>query len=155
MGDALAVDLGGTNMRAAVVAADGQLLLRRSQPTPRQDERPDALLGLVGGVLDTQPVTAAVRGVPGRIDHGHGALEDAPNLPLSELVRAGDAAATEVWDQVVVLGGGMGRHPGLLEPVRQGLRRDGLRALEPPIEVRTAALGVIEVWNDRAHLGDA
>jgi len=276
MGDTLAVDLGGTNMRAAVVAADGQLLLRRSQPTPRQDECPDALLGLVGGVLDTQPVTAAVIGVPGRIDHGHGALEYAPNLPphwpqalredlltehlgvpvslandadlatvgeacfgagrgaadvvyltvstgvgagvllggrlvrgrrsaaelghtiidtsaharaepatvedrgsgtalgrlgaarglpasgaeLAALVRAGDAAATEVWDQVVgvvaaavvnvahlfapevvVLGGGMGRDPGLIAPVREGLRRDGPRDLEPPIEVHTAALG--------------
>ncbi len=276
MGDTLAVDLGGTNMRAAVVGSSGDVLLRRSQPTPRQDDCPDALLALVGGVLAGQPVSAAVIGVPGRIDHVAGALEEAPNLPphwpqalreelltdhlgvpvslandadlatvgeacfgagrgaadlvyvtvstgvgagvllggqlvrgrrsaaelghtivdisahaggepatvedrgsgtapgrlgaarglpasgaeLSALVRAGDVASTEVWDQVVgvvaaavanaahlfapevvVLGGGMGRDPQLIEPVREGLRRDGPRGLEPPIEVRTAELG--------------
>jgi glucokinase len=272
----LAVDLGGTNMRAAVVDADGEVQLRRSQPTPRQDTCPDALIGLVGGVLTDHPVTTAVIGVPGRIDHARGALEYAPNLPshwpealredllsthldvpvsvandadlatvgeaffgagrgaadvvyvtvstgvgagvvlagrlvrgrrslaelghtiidlhalahghpatvedrgsgtalgrlgtarglpgsgaaLSALVRDGDPAATEVWEQVaevvgvaianvahlfapevVVLGGGMGRDPGLLTTVRGGLKDHGPRALQPPIEVRTAELG--------------
>jgi glucokinase len=272
----LAVDLGGTNMRAAVVAGDGALLLRRSQPTPRQDTCPDALLGLVGDVLAAHPVRSAVIGVPGRIDHAAGALEYAPNLPshwpealreellathlgvpvslandadvatvgeavfgagrgasdvvyvtvstgvgagvvladrlvrgrrslaelghtvldlhalgdgrpatvevlgsgtalgrlgadrglpssgaeLSALVRAGDVAATEVWEEVaqvvgvaianvahlfapeiVVLGGGLGRDPGLLATVRAVLADHGPRALQPPIEVRTAALG--------------
>ncbi len=272
----LAVDLGGTNMRAAVVAADGRVLLRRSQPTPRQDTCPDALMGLVGGVLSEHPVRSAVIGVPGRIDHFAGALEHAPNLPphwpgalredlltthlgvevslandadlatvgeafygagrgaadvayvtvstgvgagvvlagrlvrgrrsaaelghtvldlqaladgrpatvedlgsgtalgrlgasrglpssgaeLSALVRDGDATATEVWGQVarvvgiavanlahlfapevVVLGGGMGRDPDLLSPVRARLADHGPRALQPPVEVRTAELG--------------
>lgn len=71
----LAVDLGGTNMRAAVVDAHGEIRLRRSQPTPREDTCPDALLGLVGGVLADHPVVSAVIGVPGRIDHTRGALE--------------------------------------------------------------------------------
>ncbi len=272
----LAVDLGGTNMRAAVVGADGEVQLRRSQPTPRHDTCPDALLGLVGEVLEDHPVRAAVIGVPGRIDHAEGALEYAPNLPshwpealredllathlgvpvslandadlatvgevffgagrgaadvvyvtvstgvgagvvlagrlvrgrrslaelghtiidlhsladgrpatvedrgsgtalgrlgaarglpssgaeLSALVRDGDAAAIEVWEQVarvigvavanvahlftpevVVLGGGMGRDPALLASVRAGLADHGPRALQPPIEVRTAELG--------------
>jgi len=272
----LAVDLGGTNMRAAVVAVDGDVLLRRSQPTPRQDTCPDALLGLVGGVLADHPVASAVIGVPGRIHHAAGALEYAPNLPahwpgalredllatelgvpvalandadlatvgeaffgagqgtadvvyltvstgvgagvvlagqlvrgrrslaelghtiidrhalaeggpatvedlgsgtalgrlgatrglpssgaeLSALVRDGDATAIEVWEEVarvvglavanvahlfapevVVLGGGMGRDPGLLATVRAGLAEHGPRALQPPIEVRTAELG--------------
>lgn len=272
----LAVDLGGTNMRAALVAADGGVLLRSSQPTPRQDTCPDALLGLVGGVLEDHPVASAVIGVPGRIDHTAGALEYAPNLPphwpealredllathlgvevslandadlatvgeaffgagrgaadvayvtvstgvgagvvlagrlvrgrrsvaelghtildlqalaeggpatvedlgsgtalgrlgaarglprsgaqLSALVRDGDVTATEVWEQVtrvvgvavanlahlfapevVVLGGGMGRDPGLLPSVRARLADHGPRALQPPIEVRTAELG--------------
>jgi predicted NBD/HSP70 family sugar kinase len=38
----LAVDLGGTQMRAAVVDPDGDLLLRRSEPTPRAAACPDA-----------------------------------------------------------------------------------------------------------------
>lgn len=77
----LAVDLGGTNLRAAVLDAQGGIRVRRSQPTPRQDTCPDALLALVGGILAEQPVTGAVIGVPGRIDHANGALEHAPNLP--------------------------------------------------------------------------
>ncbi|MFO7960679.1 MAG: ROK family protein [Nitriliruptoraceae bacterium] len=272
----LAVDLGGTNMRAALVAADGGVLLRSSQPTPRQDTCPDALLGLVGGILEDHPVASAVIGVPGRIEHSAGALEYAPNLPphwpealreellashlgvdvalandadlatvgeaffgagrgaedvvyvtvstgvgagvvlagrlvrgrrslaelghtiidlhaltdgrpatvedlgsgtalgrlgaarglpssgaeLSVLAREGDVTASEVWEQVtrvvgvavanlahlfapevVVLGGGLGRDPGLLSPVRAGLADHGPRALQPPIEVRTAELG--------------
>jgi len=272
----LAVDLGGTNMRAAVVDADGVIQLRRSQPTPRRDTCPDALLGLVGEVLADHPVRSAVIGVPGRIDHVAGALEYAPNLPshwpealreellathlgvpvalandadlatvgeavfgagrgaadvvyvtvstgvgagvvlagrlvrgrrslaelghsvidlqaladgrpatvedrgsgtalgrlaadrglpssgaeVSALVRDGDVTATEVWEEVarvvgvavanlahlftpevVVLGGGMGRDPRLLSPVRARLADHGPRALQPPIEVRTAELG--------------
>ncbi|MFU8840626.1 MAG: ROK family protein [Nitriliruptoraceae bacterium] len=272
----LAVDLGGTTMRAAVVAADGEVLRRRTQPTPRQDRCPDALLRLVGELLAAEPVARAVIGVPGRIDHREGALEYAPNLPehwpealredllrehlgvpvalandadlatvgeacfgagrgaddvvyltfstgvgagvvlggrllrgrrsaaelghtvidraalargepatvedlgsgtafgrlgaarglpgsgaeLSALVRGGDPAAIEVWEQVVavvaaavtntahlfapevvVLGGGLGRDPQLLEPVRAAVHRHGPRALDPPIAVRSAALG--------------
>ncbi len=77
----LAVDLGGTQMRAAVVDPDGDLLLRRSEPTPRAAACPDALMDLVGDVLADQPVEHAVIGVPGRVDHRRGRLEHAPNLP--------------------------------------------------------------------------
>lgn len=77
----LAVDLGGTQMRAAVVDPDGELLLRRSEPTPRDATCPDALLTLVGDVLADHAVEHAVIGVPGRVDHRRGRLEHAPNLP--------------------------------------------------------------------------
>ncbi len=276
MAETLAVDLGGTHMRAAIVTDDGVVALRRTQPTPRQDRCPDALLVLVGDVLETRPVSAAVIGVPGRIDHAAGALEYAPNLPphwpealredllsddlgvavslandadlatvgearfgagrgagdvvyvtvstgigagvllggrlvrgrrsaaelghtivdltahghgemataedrgsgtafgrlgaarglpasgaqLAALVEAGDDAAREVWEQVagvvavtvanvahlfapevVVLGGGMGRDPQLLAPVRRALEQDGPQGLAAAVEVRTAELG--------------
>jgi glucokinase len=77
----LAVDLGGTQMRTALVDRDGGLLLRRAQPTPRDAACPDALLLLVGGVLEDAGVQDAVIGVPGRVNYGSGALEYAPNLP--------------------------------------------------------------------------
>jgi glucokinase len=77
----LAVDLGGTQMRAAVATPDGELLLRRAQPTPRGAACPDALMELVGDVLADQPVDRAVIGVPGRVDRRRGRLEHAPNLP--------------------------------------------------------------------------
>lgn len=77
----LAVDLGGTQMRAAVIDPDGELLLRRSEATPRDATCPEALLALVGDVLADQAVERAVIGVPGRVDHRRGRLEHAPNLP--------------------------------------------------------------------------
>lgn len=81
VGQVLAVDLGGTRMRAAVVASDGRVTGRRSMATPRDATCPDALLTLAGDVLANADVAHAVIGVPGRVDHRHGRLEHAPNLP--------------------------------------------------------------------------
>ena len=77
----LSVDLGGTRMRAAVVAAGGAVLRRRVEPTPRRAACPDALLALMAGFLETTGVTEAVVGLPGRVDYSTGRLEHAPNLP--------------------------------------------------------------------------
>jgi glucokinase len=77
----LTVDLGGTQMRAAIVTSDGELHARRSEPTPQDATCPDALLALVGDVLAEDAVGDAVIGVPGRIDYRAGRLEHAPNLP--------------------------------------------------------------------------
>lgn len=82
MGDhLLSVDLGGTRMRVAVVAPDGEIRERRVEPTPRQAECPDALMGLAGDVLEEGAVAQAVIGVPGRVHYADGQLEHAPNLP--------------------------------------------------------------------------
>jgi glucokinase len=78
----LAVDLGGTQMRAAFVDRDGGILLRRVEPTPRDTSCPDALLMLVGGLLKSGDAETAVIGVPGRVHYGTGTLEYAPNLPV-------------------------------------------------------------------------
>lgn len=77
----LAVDLGGTRMRAGLVDRDGGILLRRAEPTPREAPCPDALMMLVGGILEGTDVEEAVIGVPGRVDYRSGTLEYAPNLP--------------------------------------------------------------------------
>jgi glucokinase len=76
----LAVDLGGTQMRAAFVDREGGILLRRAEPTPRDASCPDALLMLVGGLLEGGDAETAVIGVPGRVHYGTGTLEYAPNL---------------------------------------------------------------------------
>ena len=81
MSPILSVDLGGTQMRAALVGPDGGILLRRAQPTPRDSSCPDALLMLVSGILENAGVEEAVIGVPGRVHYGSGTLEHAPNLP--------------------------------------------------------------------------
>jgi glucokinase len=82
-GPVLAVDLGGTRMRVAVVAPGGALLAHRVEPTPREAACPDALLALVAGMLDPTPAGLAVVGVPGRVDYASGRLEHAPNLPAT------------------------------------------------------------------------
>lgn len=77
----LAVDLGGTQMRAAAVDGDGAVVQRCAQPTPRQAEGPDALTDLAAEVLTDHPIDRAVVGVPGTVNHRDGRLEHAPNLP--------------------------------------------------------------------------
>lgn len=77
----LAVDLGGTRMRAALVGPTGTVEVRRSRPTPQDEECPDALLILAGDLIDREVAGRAVIGVPGRVDYREGRLEHAPNLP--------------------------------------------------------------------------
>lgn len=91
----LSVDLGGTNMRVAVVSPDGEIQHRASTATPRDERCPDALERLMEAVRDQGggrgSFDAIVIGVPGRIDYCAGRLEHAPNLPAtwqSELTEA-------------------------------------------------------------------
>jgi glucokinase len=77
----LAVDLGGTTIRAAVVDTTGRLLARRAGPTPHTRGGPSALVELVGEVLELHAVDHAVIGVPGPVEYATGCMKEAPNLP--------------------------------------------------------------------------
>ncbi len=77
----VAVDLGGTHVRAAAVSADGTVARRIRRPTPSEAERPEVLPEMIAEVADGVPVTGAVVGVPGIVDHDAEALVRAPNLP--------------------------------------------------------------------------
>jgi glucokinase len=77
----LAVDLGGTKMRAAIVDTTGRVLDHCVAPTPRHSHSSDGLVALVADVRERHPVSMAVVGVPGRVHYGKGHLEHAPNLP--------------------------------------------------------------------------
>ena len=77
----VSVDLGGTNMRVAIASGRGEIIARHVDPTPRAESHPDALYALVRAVAEKHAVERAVVGVPGRVDHGTGRLEHAPNLP--------------------------------------------------------------------------
>lgn len=76
----LAGDLGGTHMRAAVVDGEGTVLRREKRRTPIGDPTPRAFADLLAEVLPAG-ATAAVVGIPGRVDHRLGTCEHAPNLP--------------------------------------------------------------------------
>ena len=77
----LAVDLGGTRMRAALVTGDGQILERVVLPTPRDQPCARAVTGMAGALAGRTSPDSAVIGVPGRVLHTTGRLEHAPNLP--------------------------------------------------------------------------
>jgi glucokinase len=77
----LAVDLGGTNMRVAVVDEDGTILDRIHQPTPHDAPTTAPFVELILDLRERQDVDHAVIGLPGRVDREAGRLLHAPNLP--------------------------------------------------------------------------
>jgi glucokinase len=80
----LAADVGGTRMRAALVDADGVVVVRETASTPADSDVPDALIDLIartGASAAPSEVTHAVVGLPGAIDYAAGRLLSAPNLP--------------------------------------------------------------------------
>jgi glucokinase len=80
----LAADVGGTQMRAALVDADGSVMLRVTLPTPADSDVPAALIDLIAGVgasAGSSDVSHAVVGLPGAVDYEAGRLLAAPNLP--------------------------------------------------------------------------
>lgn len=106
-GSVLSVDLGGTNMRAAVVAPDGQITLRVSEPTPHDAPCPTALERLMGSVRDRGggrgTFEAIVVGVPGRVNYRAGRLEHAPNLPVGWAGELTEAKLAAHFDAPVFL----------------------------------------------------
>ena len=92
------MDIGGTNMRAALVDDRGRVTEREERPTPDHSDV-DALIALARSVRERGEVETAVVGVPGRVDYGSGALEYAPNLPDSwrdDLTEANLSKALEL-----------------------------------------------------------
>ncbi len=81
----VAVDLGGTHIRAAVVAEDGTVVTRDRCSTPVKDPEPTVIPRLVKEMIsragdENAPVRAVV-GVPGLVNHEAEQLVAAPNLP--------------------------------------------------------------------------
>ncbi|MGI9595318.1 MAG: ROK family protein, partial [Acidimicrobiales bacterium] len=81
----VAVDLGGTHIRAALVAPDGRVLVADRCRTPVEQPTPSIIPELIRSITDRggdhPPPTRAVIGVAGVIDHEAERLLAAPNLP--------------------------------------------------------------------------
>lgn len=90
---AIGVDIGGTNLRAARVAADGTVLARARAPSDRDPAVVlDRLLSLIAEV-DATEVAGIGIGVPGRVDFARravlgGGYVDLSRVPLAEAVEA-------------------------------------------------------------------
>jgi glucokinase len=88
-GPVLALDLGGTNARAAVVTPDGRIAARQAGSTPMGEGTPAVVaycLGLLRAVRDEHlaaggaPPIAVGIAAPGPLDPATGTLIDPPNL---------------------------------------------------------------------------
>lgn len=77
----IAIDLGGTNVRAALVSANGEILDRLQRGTPKTHPEPTVLLEMMREVAGDTACTRAVIGLPGIVDQDDERLESAPNLP--------------------------------------------------------------------------
>src|SRR6516162_2301406 len=77
----LAVDLGGTHTREAVIGPQAVIVDLMDTPTRRDDAHPDELSANIGKMRSQHEVARAVIGLPGRINYREGRLEYAPNLP--------------------------------------------------------------------------
>nr|WP_273377993.1 ROK family protein [Actinopolymorpha pittospori] len=94
----MGVDVGGTLIKAAAVAADGEVVARLERPTPPARD-PDTVLSAVGSVVETlraqvpDRVEALGVAVPGIIDEARGVAVMAANLgwrdtPVADLLSA-------------------------------------------------------------------
>lgn len=91
----IAIDLGGTHVRAALVDEGGSVLHRVRRSTPTDDPSPKFLVELMHEVRDDEDCQRAVIGLPGVIDHENEVLMKAPNLPQSWIPMLTDAWLTE------------------------------------------------------------
>lgn len=92
-----ALDVGGTAIKASLVAADGTVTVRRSVPTPVADG-PDAVVAAVRALAGElcngpEPVVAAAAVIPGSVDDGAGRARYSANIgwrdvPLRALLAA-------------------------------------------------------------------
>jgi glucokinase len=78
---AIGIDLGGTNMRIALVSRDGQLIRKIKEPT--SEELLDILLKSVSDLF-SDDIAGICIGVAGLIDRGKGRILVSPNLHLVE-----------------------------------------------------------------------
>lgn len=78
----IGVDIGGTNMRAAVVDSDGQILDRAATLTPNtEDVLVDKLVALVDTLRDRHEIQAVGLAVAGFLDPDCTTVRFAPHLP--------------------------------------------------------------------------
>lgn len=81
----VAVDLGGTHVRAALVDDEGMVMGRVRRETPADAPTPEIVVDLIADMVGTRPPGQGpgrvVVGVPGLVDHEAERLMHAPNLP--------------------------------------------------------------------------
>jgi glucokinase len=81
----IAVDLGGTQIRAARYTSDGVQEARVAMPTEAEDGLSPVLRRIQAAIRQVWPLDGTIAGIgigaPGPVDYKHGILRFAPNLP--------------------------------------------------------------------------
>jgi glucokinase len=105
-----AVDLGGTNLRAANIAGNGEILVRAKDATPKTDRAEDIVAAIANTVrhceweaarfYDTIRSVSVV--VPGSVQTDTGVIVNAPNIPCLPGYKLGEALETKL-DHPVIL----------------------------------------------------
>ena len=99
----LAVDLGGTNMRVAVVDESGTIVDRDHAATPPDADTLDPFVDLLLAMRKKHDVEHGVVAVPGRVDNLAGTLLHAPNLPPKWFALIGRDSLQRALDLPVTL----------------------------------------------------
>ena len=88
-GPTIGVDLGGTQLRAALVDADGTIVRRIDESTSREGRKPllDQIVGAVSA-LKTSETAGACVAVPGPVNTSDGLISEGINVPLRGLPLA-------------------------------------------------------------------
>jgi glucokinase len=105
-----AVDLGGTNLRAANIDRDGRIYERVRTTTPETDKPEDIVSAIVAAVRECETeglnrgaqIQAVSVVVPGSVQFGTGVVVNAPNIPSLPGFRLA-AALSEALDRPVLL----------------------------------------------------
>jgi glucokinase len=101
------VDLGGTNLRAALVDSHGRIHERFKFKTPAADDA-DEIVSAISNAVNAcskqaaQSVTAVSVVVPGSVQHGSGIVVNAPNIPSLAGFTLGVALEKELSTPVLL-----------------------------------------------------
>lgn len=106
----LAVDLGGTNFRVALVNPAGEIIHRHSRPTAKGQGSEVLVQTLAAVMLETAAadpsfvprLQAVGMGIPGMVDTGRGRVVKAPNIPELDQLNLGPELAKRLpWPVVL------------------------------------------------------
>lgn len=100
----VAVDVGGTSVRAALVGPGGTVTARLREPV-RHGAVHEQVAALMARTAAGTGAVRAVVGLPGRVDHVEGRLHVARNLPATDLGRLSAAHLAEAGGLAVELAG--------------------------------------------------
>ena len=150
----LAVDVGGTTIKAEVTTADGAVVASARRGTPRGDDARDAVAGLGGELIAHVPVTSAGVVIPGIVDAKTGTGVYSANVGWRDLPFADPLE--RAWGVPVAVGHDV-TAAGLAEYVQgagQGVRDLAFVAIGTGISAALIAGGQVLEGNGSAQPGE-